>query len=180
MRSALTTLGIIIGVGAVIAMVEISQGSKTALMQTMSTMGANNLSIRSGAATSGGISFGSGSEKTLTPDDAIQIREQCSDVAAVAPIVEIRGQVVRGNHNWTPMNIYGTVPDYLVVRDWNDMDAGDMFTDQDVRGGDQDLASSARRSPASCFPTSRRSARIFAFKTWRCAWSACWAQRART
>ena len=134
MRSALTTLGIVIGVAAVIAMVEISQGSKTALMRTMSTMGANNLSVRSGAATSGGISFGSGSEKTLTPDDAVQIADQCSDIAAVAPIVEIRGQVVRGNRNWTPMNIYGTVPDYLVVRDWNDMVAGDMFTDQDVRG----------------------------------------------
>jgi ABC-type antimicrobial peptide transport system permease subunit len=134
MRSALTTLGIIIGVGAVIAMVEISQGSKTALMRTMSTMGANNLSVRSGAATSGGISFGSGSEKTLTPDDAQQIEDQCSDIAAVAPIVEIRAQVVRGNRNWTPMNIYGTVPDYLIVRDWNEMVAGDMFTEQDVRG----------------------------------------------
>jgi macrolide transport system ATP-binding/permease protein len=137
MRSALTTLGIIIGVGAVIAMVEISSGSRAQLVKTMSTMGANNLSIRSGAATSGGISFGSGSEKTLTPDDAIQIRDQCSDVAAVAPIVEIRGQVVRGNHNWTPMNIYGTVPDYLTVRDWNDFVAGDMFTDQDVRGANK-------------------------------------------
>ncbi len=134
MRSALTTLGIIIGVAAVIAMVEISQGSKTALMQTMSTMGANNLLVRSGAASSGGISWGSGSEKTLTPDDAQQITEQCDDIAAVAPIVEIRGQVVRGNRNWTPMNIYGTVPDYLVVRDWNSMESGDMFTDQDVRG----------------------------------------------
>ena len=134
MRSALTTLGIIIGVGAVIAMVEISQGSKTSLLRTMSTMGANNLSVRSGAAASGGISFGSGSEKTLTPDDAVQIREQCSDIAAVAPIVEIRGQVVRGNRNWTPMNIYGTTPDYLVVRDWENMEAGNMFTDQDVRG----------------------------------------------
>jgi ABC-type antimicrobial peptide transport system permease subunit len=134
MRSALTTLGIVIGVGAVIAMVEISQGSKTALMRTMSTMGANNLSIRSGAATSGGISWGSGSEKTLTPIDAEQIAKQCDDVAAVSPIVEIRGQVVRGNRNWTPMNIYGTTPDYLIVRDWNSMDAGDMFTDQDVRG----------------------------------------------
>src|SRR3954468_16307536 len=134
MRSALTTLGIIIGVGAVIAMVEISQGSKTALMQTMSSMGANNLIVQSGAAASGGISFGQGSEKTLTPEDADQIRAQCEDIAAVAPIVEIRGQVVRGNHNWTPMNIYGTVPEYLVCRDWNSMEAGDMFTDQDVRG----------------------------------------------
>jgi ABC-type lipoprotein export system ATPase subunit/ABC-type antimicrobial peptide transport system permease subunit len=134
MRSALTTIGIIIGVGAVIAMVEISQGSKTALMQTMSTMGANNLLIQSGAAASGGISWGIGSQKTLTPQDADEIANQCENVAAVAPIVQIRGQIVRGNKNWTPMNVYGTTPDYLAVRDWNDMEAGDMFTDQDVRG----------------------------------------------
>ena len=133
MRSALTTLGIVIGVAAVIAMVEISQGSKASLMQTMSTMGANNLLIQSGAAASGGISWGSGSQKTLTPEDADQIAKQCDDVAAVAPIVHIHGQLVRGNHNWTPMSIYGTTPDYLVVRDWDTMEAGDMFTDQDVR-----------------------------------------------
>jgi transketolase len=53
---------------------------------------------------------------------------------AVAPLVQIRGQIVRGNKNWTPMTIYGTTPDYLVVRDWNGMDSGVMFTDQDVRG----------------------------------------------
>src|SRR5437868_14284093 len=99
MRSALTTLGIIIGVAAVIAMVEISSGSKTALMQTMSTMGANNLLFQSGAASSGGISFGIGSQKTLTPQDAEEIAAQCDDVAAVAPIVQVRGQVVRGNRN---------------------------------------------------------------------------------
>jgi macrolide transport system ATP-binding/permease protein len=135
MRSALTTLGIIIGVGAVIAMVEISQGSKVALMQTMSTMGANNLLIQSGAATSGGISFGSGTEKTLTPEDAEQISAQVDAIAAVAPIVQVRGlQVIRGNKNWTPMYVYGTVPDYLIVRDWDTMEAGEMFTEQDVRG----------------------------------------------
>jgi macrolide transport system ATP-binding/permease protein len=67
MRSALTALGVIIGVGAVIAMVEISQGSRTSLMETMSTMGANTIMVRSGAAASGGISFGSGSLLTLTP-----------------------------------------------------------------------------------------------------------------
>jgi macrolide transport system ATP-binding/permease protein len=134
MRSALTTIGIVIGVAAVIAMVEISQGSKTALMQTMSTMGANNLLVQSGAAASGGISFGSGSQKTLTPGDAEEIATQCDYVAAVAPIVQVRGQVVHGNRNWTPMTIYGTTPEYLAVRDWNSMDAGDMFTEQDVRG----------------------------------------------
>ena len=134
MRSALTTIGIIIGVGAVIAMVEIGQGSKTALMQTMATMGANNLLIQSGAAASGGVSWGIGSQKTLTPTDAGGIAKQCEDVAAVAPLVQIRGQIVRGNKNWTPMTIYGTTPDYLVVRDWDGMDAGAMFSDQDVRG----------------------------------------------
>jgi macrolide transport system ATP-binding/permease protein len=135
MRSALTTLGIIIGVGAVIAMVEISQGSKAMLIKTMSTMGANNLQVQSGAASSGGISFGSGTEKTLTPEDAEQIAAQCDTIAAVAPIVQVRGlQVIRGNRNWTPMYIYGTTPAYLVARDWDTMEAGEMFTDQDVRG----------------------------------------------
>jgi ABC-type lipoprotein export system ATPase subunit/ABC-type antimicrobial peptide transport system permease subunit len=134
MRSALTTIGIIIGVGAVIAMVEIGQGSKTALMQTMATMGANNLIIQSGAAASGGISWGVGSQKTLTPGDSDDIAAQCENVSAVAATVQIRGQVVRGNKNWTPMTILGTTPDYLIVRDWNNMQKGEMFTDQDVRG----------------------------------------------
>src|SRR6185295_14397171 len=119
---------------AVIAMVEISQGSKTALMQTMSTMGANNLLIQSGAAASGGITWGIGSQKTLTPGDSDEISNQCESVEAVAPIVQVRGQLVRGNKNWTPMNVFGTTPDYLIVRDWNNMEEGDMFTEQDVRG----------------------------------------------
>lgn len=135
MRSALTTLGIIIGVAAVIAMVEISQGSKAYLMKTMSTMGANNLLVQSGAASSGGINFGSGSEKTLTPSDAEEIGKQCMGIAAVAPVVQISGQVVHGNRNWIPMSIYGTTPDYLIVRDFNGMEEGEMFTDQDVRAG---------------------------------------------
>ncbi len=134
LRSALTTLGIVIGVSAVIAMVEISTGSKTALMQTMATMGANNLMVQSGAASSGGISWGFGSEKTLTPGDADEIRLQCDNVQAAAPIVQVMGQVVYGNRNWVPMAIYGTTPAYLKVRDWAGMDAGDMFTKQDVRG----------------------------------------------
>ncbi|HEY4233393.1 MAG TPA: ABC transporter permease [Lacipirellulaceae bacterium] len=138
MRSALTTIGIIIGVGAVIAMVEIGQGSKTALMQTMATMGANNLIVQSGAAASGGVSWGVGSQKTLTPGDCDEIAKQCENVSAVAPMIQIRGQVVRNNKNWTPMTILGTTPDYLVVRDWNSMESGDMFTDQDVRGNVKD------------------------------------------
>ncbi len=132
MRSALTTLGIIIGVGAVIAMVEIGQGSKSAIQQTIASMGANSLLVNSGAAASGGVSYGSGSVLTLTPQDAAEIARQCPAVEAVAPIVRARAQVIYGNRNWVPMSIYGTTPDYLAVRDWENMAEGEMFNDRDV------------------------------------------------
>jgi len=132
MRSALTTLGIIIGVGAVIAMVEISSGSRTALMKTMSSMGANVLIVTNGAAASGGVSWGSGTEETLTPDDAEEMVRQCPAVAEAAPIVSTAGQVVYGNRNWVPMRIVGSTPGYLTVRDWTEMDEGEMFSDRDV------------------------------------------------
>src|SRR5205823_12935723 len=98
MRSALTTLGIVIGVSAVIAMVEIGQGSKAAVAQTIRSMGANNLLIQPGTASSGGVSFGSGSVMTLTPADADAIARECRPgVASVAPVVRARTQVVFGN-----------------------------------------------------------------------------------
>ncbi len=135
MRSALTALGVIIGVGAVIAMAEIGQGSKIAMQKTIASMGANNLLLQSGAASSGGVSFGSGSVLTLTPQDADEIARQCPAVTDVAPIVRAGGQVIYGNRNWVPMNIYGTTPAYLAVRDWDDMLEGGMFTDRDVVSG---------------------------------------------
>ncbi|WP_428305124.1 ABC transporter permease [Lacipirellula sp.] len=137
MRSALTALGVIIGVGAVIAMVEISQGSRTSLMATMSTMGANNIMVRSGAAASGGISFGSGTLLTLTPGDAEEIGRDATAIAAAAPVVQIQGQVVYGNRNWIPMSVYGTTPNYLQIRDWEQMQEGEMFSDRDVRNANK-------------------------------------------
>jgi macrolide transport system ATP-binding/permease protein len=137
MRSALTALGVIIGVGAVIAMVEISQGSRTSLMQTMATMGANTIMVRSGAAASGGISFGSGTLLTLTPGDSEEIEREASAVVATAPVVQIQGQVVYGNRNWIPMNVMGTTAPYLTIRDWEQMDEGEMFTDRDVRNANK-------------------------------------------
>jgi macrolide transport system ATP-binding/permease protein len=136
MRSALTTLGIIIGVGAVIAMMEIGEGSKAAMQATIASMGANNLQVQSGAAASGGVSFGSGSVMTLTPQDAEEIGRQCPSVLNVAPIVRARGMLVYGNRNWVPMFIYGTTPSCVPARDW-EIDDGDMFTDQDVRSGNR-------------------------------------------
>src|SRR4051794_34334860 len=114
MRSVLTTLGIIIGVAAVIAMMEIGKGSSAAVQQTIASMGANNLLIQPGTASSGGVSFGSGSIITLTPQDAEAIMHECRPaVSAVAPVVRARTQVVYGNRNWVPLYIYGTTPAFL-------------------------------------------------------------------
>ena len=131
-RAALTTLGIVIGIAAVIAMTEIGQGSASAIQRTIESMGANNLLVFPGTAASGGVSFGAGSILTLTPDDAAAIVRECPAASAAAPIVRARTQVVRGNRNWVPQYIYGTTPDYLTVRDWLPLAAGEPFTDRDV------------------------------------------------
>jgi ABC-type antimicrobial peptide transport system permease subunit len=137
MRSTLTTLGIIIGVSAVIAMMEIGKGSKSAVEKTIASMGANNILVMPGTASSGGVSFGSGSVITLTPQDAdaLSSPRDCPAIECVAPIVRARCQVVYGNKNWVPMYIYGTTPSYLDVRDWQTLDEGDVFSDRDVRNG---------------------------------------------
>jgi ABC-type lipoprotein export system ATPase subunit/ABC-type antimicrobial peptide transport system permease subunit len=132
MRAALTALGVIIGVGAVIAVMEIGQGSKIQLQKTIATMGANNILVFPGAATSGGVSWGSGSIQTLTPQDCDELVAQCPAVAAAAPLVRTRGQIVYGNRNWNTTGITGSTPAYLVVRDWEDVAEGDVFTDRDV------------------------------------------------
>jgi ABC-type antimicrobial peptide transport system permease subunit len=135
MRSGLTTLGIIIGVAAVIAMVGIGQGSKKMVAQTIQSMGANNLLVQPGTASSGGVSFGSGSVMTLTPADAIAIERECpASVASVAPVVRTRTQVIYGNKNWVPVYIYGTTPSFLDVREWA-ISEGRNFTDQEVNNG---------------------------------------------
>ncbi|MHC1743796.1 MAG: ABC transporter permease [Syntrophobacteraceae bacterium] len=134
MRAALTTLGIIIGVGAVIAMMEIGRGSSTAIQATIASMGANNLMVFPGTASSGGVSFGAGSVMTLTPQDADAILAECSAVRATAPVVRARTQVVYGNRNWVPTFIHGTTPAYHEVREWP-VSEGDPFTDRDVRNG---------------------------------------------
>jgi len=133
MRTALTMLGIIIGVGAVIAMMEIGTGSSNAIAKTIARMGANTLLVLPGAATSGGIGFGAGSSMTLTPQDCDAIIRDCPAVKSAAPLVRARGQIVYQDRNWVPMSIYGTTENYLNVRDWTDVAQGDVFTDKDVR-----------------------------------------------
>jgi len=132
MRSALTALGVIIGVGAVIAMTEIGDGSKAAVQKTIASMGANNLVILPGAAMSGGVSFGAGSRPTLTPEDGNQLVQQCPAVDDVAPLVQTTAQLVYGRTNWKTQSIVGTTPNYLNVRDWTEMQEGEVFSDRDV------------------------------------------------
>jgi len=132
MRAALTTLGIVIGVAAVIAMMEIGRGSSSAIQATIASMGANNLLVLPGTASSGGVSFGAGSVMTLTPQDAEAIQNEASAVRGAVPVVRARTQVIYGNRNWVPSFIYGTTPAWLNVREWG-LAAGDMFTDRDVR-----------------------------------------------
>ena len=132
MRAVLTTLGFVIGVGAVIAMMEIGNGSSAALRRTIASMGANTLLIMPGTAASGGVSFGAGSVMTMTPEDADAIIKECPAVSSVAPVVRARTQVVYGNRNWVPMSIYGTTPSFLQVRDWTNLNEGEVFTDHDV------------------------------------------------
>jgi ABC-type antimicrobial peptide transport system permease subunit len=135
MRSALTTLGIVIGIAAVIAMMEIGQGSSTAIRKTIASMGANNLLVLPGTASSGGVSFGSGSILTLTPDDGEAILRDCPAIREFAPVVRARTQVLYGNRNWVPLYIYGTTPSFLVLRDWTELEDGEPFSDRDVRNG---------------------------------------------
>jgi macrolide transport system ATP-binding/permease protein len=132
MRAALTTLGIIIGVSAVIAMMEIGRGSATAIQQGIASMGANILLVRAGTASSGGVSFGAGSVMTLTPQDGEAILQECPAVRAAAPVVRARTQVIYGNRNWVPTFIYGSTPAFLEVREW-DLSEGEAFADRDVR-----------------------------------------------
>ncbi|HXP59584.1 MAG TPA: ABC transporter permease, partial [Dongiaceae bacterium] len=133
MRAALTTLGIVIGIAAVIAMMEIGNGSSAAIQRTITSMGANVVLVMPGTAASGGVSFGAGSIMTLTPADAEAIVRDCPAVGGVAPVVRARTQVVYGNRNWVPMSIYGTTPAFLQVRDWTDMAEGEPFNERDVR-----------------------------------------------
>ena len=132
MRASLTTLGIVIGVAAVIAMMEIGNGSASAIQATIASMGANNLLVLPGTASSGGVSFGAGSVKTLTPQDAEAILIESPAVRGAVPVVRARTQVIYGNRNWVPSFIYGTTPAWLDIREWG-LAEGDMFTQRDVR-----------------------------------------------
>src|SRR3990172_8255920 len=109
MRSALTMLGIIIGVGAVIAMVAIGTGASRQIAEQMASMGSNLLIVLPGSTTAGGVRMGAGTQSTLTMGDAEAIQKECPAVLYVAPVLGGVAQVVYGNQNWST-GITGTTP----------------------------------------------------------------------
>jgi putative ABC transport system permease protein len=118
LRSALTMLGVIIGIGAVITMVTIGRGAQSQTESQLKSLGSNLIFVQSGAAvTSSPASQGAGSATTLVWDDAKAIARSCSAVGAVAPVLNLRSQVVWGEQN-TSTSVVGTTPDYKVVRDF--------------------------------------------------------------
>ncbi|MBI5606205.1 MAG: ABC transporter permease [Deltaproteobacteria bacterium] len=132
MRSFLTMLGIIIGVGAVIVMVAIGSGAREMIAQQIASMGSNLMIVLPGATTAGGARMGFGSVSTLTSDDAKAIKEECSAVKAVAPIWGGVTQVVFGNQNWNT-GVNGTTSDFFDIRDWP-IASGRTFTEQEITG----------------------------------------------
>jgi ABC-type antimicrobial peptide transport system permease subunit len=137
LRTMLTTLGIVIGVAAVISMMEIGNGATRAIQKTMASIGANTLVVIPGSANTGGINYGAGSLTTLTPQDADAIVRECPALASVAPIVRARTQIVYGNQNWSPTYIYGTTPSFLEVREWTELEEGESFDEHDVRNSNR-------------------------------------------
>ena len=123
-------LGMIIGVAAVVLMLSIGQGARTKINETIAAMGSNLFIVVPGATSSGGFSFGSGSVRTLTINDAYAIAELAS-ISATAPITSGTVQLNYSAKNWSTI-ITGTTPDYFAVGNWK-MEAGTIFTDSDLR-----------------------------------------------
>ena len=129
-RSALTMLGIIIGVAAVIAMVGVGAGATERIQAQIQSIGSNLIIVLPGSISSNGVRLGSGGVATLTTDDAKAIADECPSVALTAPTVRGGVQVVYGSNNWATI-VQGVTPDYMTLRDYTMM-SGQFFTTQDV------------------------------------------------
>jgi putative ABC transport system permease protein len=131
MRTLLTMLGIIIGVGAVIVMVAVGQGAKQRIQQQIDNLGTNMIVITPGTSGSGGASQGAGSFNRLTVSDVETLRRECASLAAVSAVIAAPAQAIGGKGNWRTV-VNGVAVDYQVIRDWG-IDTGSFFTASDVR-----------------------------------------------
>jgi putative ABC transport system permease protein len=130
MRSFLTMLGMVIGVAAVILMLAIGQGAQATVRSAIASMGSNLFIITSGATTASGARVAAGTAPSLTFDDADAIRN-LPEIRAGAPVAPGSAQLIYGGLNWNTV-VYGTTPDYVVVRDWS-VESGGFFSEADVR-----------------------------------------------
>jgi putative ABC transport system permease protein len=130
MRTVLTMLGIIIGVGAVICTVAIGEGASSQVQEQIQSLGTNMIMVFAGSVNSNGVRMGSQATKTLTADDAQAILQHVPNVVAVSPIAFSSVQVVNGNQNWFT-RAYGASPEYTQIRNWPVVQ-GSSFSQRDV------------------------------------------------
>ena len=131
MRSILTALGIIIGIGAVITTVSMGNGAKARVEAQVASLGQNIITVYPGSFSSGGMRGGFGSSTTLTAEDADAIMAEVADIEGVSPEVRDRNQVLANGLNWNT-SINGESPDYPQIKNWRIV-SGSMFTEQDVK-----------------------------------------------
>ncbi len=135
LRSALTMLGIVIGVASVIATVAVGSGATERIQEQIASIGSNLIVVLPGSLTTGGLRMGTGFAVTLSESDAREIPLQCPAVAYAAPVIRGGAQVVAGNNNWATI-IYGVTPDYLAMRDLS-VAQGEEFSTSDVDGANK-------------------------------------------
>jgi putative ABC transport system permease protein len=131
LRATLTMLGVIIGVGAVVATLAIGQGARASVQAQIASMGSNVIMVMPGAPSAGGVRIVMGSSSNFTIDDVDAIRRECPSVSLITWTVRSSGQAIYGNQNWST-GIIGATADYFPIRDWTIAD-GTAFTDADVR-----------------------------------------------
>src|SRR5713226_8381608 len=130
LRTGLTMLGIIIGVGAVICVVAIGEGAQASVERAITNIGANMIWVEAGGVKRGGVRTGAFGTKTLTLGDYEAIKEHIPLVTNVTPFADTRVQLVYGNQNWNS-TVRGVAPTYLAIKGWNIVRGG-MFTEVDV------------------------------------------------
>jgi putative ABC transport system permease protein len=131
MRTLLTMLGIVIGVGAVIVMVAVGNGAQSQIAASITSLGTNLIVVSPGSSAQGGVSQGAGTFNRLTTADAVQLKLDGTTLSAVSPVIQTRAVVIGPAGNWRT-SINGVSPDYFTIRDWS-VTSGDIFDDTDVK-----------------------------------------------
>jgi putative ABC transport system permease protein len=132
LRTGLTALGVIIGVAAVVTMMAIGAGAQSRVAEQIRSLGANLIIVLSGSVTAGGVRLGSGSQLTITEEDARTIQSEVSSVQVAAPTMRGGAQVIFGDANWST-SLQGVTPEFFQAREWN-VAAGRLLTPEDVDG----------------------------------------------